>query len=298
MTRMARRTHVALMLMMATLASSACRSEKNAPAPSTQPATQATPLLQPVSLPDLSRMDPMVVAQITERYQFLQSLIGKTATPPGDLARAYGDMGNHLMAAEATAAAEPYYLHAESLAPDDARWPYFLGHVYMAAGDLPRATAAFERARRLQPDDVATLVWLGKLYLDSGKAESAEPLFRQALSDQPRLVAGLYGLGRAALARRDYPHAVEYLEQVLSADPRASAAHYQLALAYRELGDTTKAEAHLRQRGTVEIGPPDPLISEIRNLLRGAAAEEERGMRALENLRLFFQGKPLRDKVV
>jgi tetratricopeptide (TPR) repeat protein len=93
----------------------------------------------------------------------------------------------------------------------------------------------------------------------------------------------LYGLGRAALARRDYPHAVEYLEQVLSADPRASAAHYQLALAYRELGDTTKAEAHLRQRGTVEIGPPDPLISEIRNLLGGAAAEEARGMRALEN---------------
>jgi len=116
-----------------------------------------------------------------------------------------------------------------------------------------------------------------------GQADSAEPLFRQALSEQPGLVAALYGLGRAALARRDYAHAIEYLEQVLAADPRASAAHYQLALAYRESGDTAKAEAHLKQRGTVEIGPPDPLLVEVRALLRGAAADEERGMRALEN---------------
>ena len=205
---MARRTLVAVMLTIAILATGACRSEKSAPAPS-QPAAQTTPSLQPVSPPDLSRMDPPVVAQITERYQFLQSLIGKSQTPPGDLARAYGDMGNLLMAAEETAAAEPYYLHAESFAPNEARWPYLLGHVYMASGDLPRATAAFERARRLKPEDVATLVWLGKLYLDGGQADSAEPLFRQALSEQPGLVAALYGLGRAALARRDYAHAIE-----------------------------------------------------------------------------------------
>ena len=240
-------------------------------------------MLPPVQPPDLSRMDPAVAAQITERYQFLQSLIGKAGTPPADLARAYGDMGNLLMAAESAAAAEAYYLSAESLAPADARWPYYLGHVYMATGDLTRSIAAFERARRLQPMDDATLVWLGKVYLDSGRPESAEPLFAQALSAQPGLAAALYGLGRTALARRDYPNAVAYLEQVLSADPRASAAHYQLALAYRELGDTAKAEAHLRQRGTVEIGPPDPLMVELRSLLRGAAAEEERGMRALEN---------------
>jgi len=49
-------------------------------------------------------MDPMVAAQITDRYQFLQSVIGQSGTPPGDLARAYGDMGNLLMAAEETAA--------------------------------------------------------------------------------------------------------------------------------------------------------------------------------------------------
>jgi hypothetical protein len=38
----------------------------------------------------------------------------------------------------------------------------------------------------------------------------------------------------------------------------------------------------LRQRGDVEIGPPDPLMTELRELLRGAAAEEARGLRALD----------------
>jgi tetratricopeptide (TPR) repeat protein len=59
-------------------------------------------------------------------------------------------------------------------------------------------------------------------------------------------------------------------------------AHYPLGLAYRGLGDTARAEAHLRQQGGVEIGPPDPLMVELRGLLHGAVAEEERGIRALD----------------
>ena len=69
----------------------------------------------------------------------------------------------------------------------------------------------------------------------------------------------------------------------MAADPRASIAHYPLALAYRGLGDTAKAEAHLRQQGGVEVGPPDPLMVELRGLLRGTVAEEARGVRALDS---------------
>ena len=69
---------------------------------------------------------------------------------------------------------------------------------------------------------------------------------------------------------------------MLAADSRASIAHYPLALAYRGLGDTAKAEAHLRQQGRTEVGPPDPRMAELRNLLDSSAAEEARGMRAAE----------------
>lgn len=222
--------------------------------------------LPPVSLPDLSNMDPAVRAQLRQQSE----------------ARAYGEMGRLLMAAEYFEAAEPYLLHAQAQAPEDARWPYYLGHVHMANADPGKAVGAFQRALQLKPNDVATLVWLGNLHLDEGQPELAEPLFTRAVSAQPRLVAGLFGLGRAALARRDFARAVDYLEQTLAADSRASVAHYPLALAYRGLGDTVKAEAHLRQRGGVEVGPPDPLMVELRGVLMGPVAEEARGLRALD----------------
>jgi tetratricopeptide (TPR) repeat protein len=153
----------------------------------------------------------------------------------------------------------------------------------MAAAATDQAIAAFERALRIRPDDVAALVWVGTLRLSQGRADLAEPRFEQALAAQPDVVAALAGAGQAALARRDYGRAVQRFEQAIAADPRATSLHYPLALAYRGLGDAARADAHLRQQGRTEVGPPDPLMVELRGALRGAAAEENRGVRALES---------------
>ena len=269
-------------MLVALLLTGACTDPKVASTTTPQETPQEAGTLPPVSLPDLSRMEPSVQQQMTEQHRSLTSLVENAGAPPGELAQAYGAMGNLLLAAEYFEAAEPYYLHAQALAPGEVRWPYYLGHVYQARAESARAVTAFERALALKPADVATLVWLGTVYLDQGQPELAEPRFAQALSLQPRAVAALFGLGRAALARREYARAVDQFEQVLAADPRASIAHYPLALAYRGLGDTARAEAHLRQQGSVEVGPPDPLMVELRGLLRGAVAEESRGIRALD----------------
>ena len=237
--------------------------------------------MPPVSLPDLSQLDPAAQQQINERYRSLTSLIGTSGTRPENLGEAYGSMGNLLLAADLFEAAEPFYRHAEALQSGEFRWPYYLGHVYQARAQPDMAIMSFARAVELRPNDVAALVWLATLYLEQGKPELAEPLFTRALSAQPGTVAAMYGLGRAALAKQEHARAVEYFERVLAADARASAAHYPLALAYRALGDTAKAEQHLGQRATTEVGPPDPLMVELRGLLRGANAEEARGTRAL-----------------
>ena len=239
--------------------------------------------LPPVALPDTSPMEAPVRQQMAERHQALVAMVAAPGTPTADLARAYGEVGTLLMAAEYFEAAEPYLLHAQALAPNETRWPYYLGHAYMARTAPAKAVTSFQQVLRLQPADLATLVWLGNLYLDQGEPQLAAPLFSQALAVQPQIVAALFGLGRAALARREFARAADQLEQVLAADPRASIAHYPLALAYRGLGDTTRAEAHLRQQGGVEVGPPDPLMVELRGLLRGAVAEEARGVRALDS---------------
>jgi tetratricopeptide (TPR) repeat protein len=235
-----------------------------------------------VSLPDLSRMEKGVQQQLSEHYRSLTSKIADRNTPASDLAEAYGQMGNLLLAADSFEAAQACYLHAQSLAPNDVRWPYYLGHVYMTRADLARAVNSFERALRLRPDDVAALVWLGGVHLDLGEPELAEPLFAKALSLQPGTVAAMFGLGRAALAKRDFGVAVDRFEQALSADSRATIVHYPLALAYRGLGDTAKAEEHLRQRGSLEIGPPDPLMVQLRGLIQSGVSEENEGIRALD----------------
>jgi tetratricopeptide (TPR) repeat protein len=191
-------------------------------------------------------------------------------------------MGKLLMAAEYRDAAEPAFLDAQALTPNEVRWPYYLAHLYKLKGDAARATAAFERAAQLKPDDLPALVWLGSAYLDQGRPAEAEPLFTRALSLDSRSVPVLFGLGRTALARQEYSSAVNYLEQALTLDPKAAVIRFPLAMAYRGMGDMTKAEANLAARGPGEIHPRDPLMLELDSLLESAVAYEVRGAQALD----------------
>ena len=238
--------------------------------------------LLPVPLPDLSRAAKPVQDQLRQRYASLTSKIEDGATPAAELANEYGETGKLLMAAEHRDAAEPCFLNAQALMPGDARWPYYLAHLYRLGNDPEKSAMFFEKALQLRPDDVAALVWLGGLYLLQGRPEAAEPLFTKALTRQPRLAAALSGLGRAALARRDYAGAVKYLEEALAQDQPASIIHYPLAMAYRGVGELDKADAHLRQRGHVEPAPPDPMLSELNGSLHSAVNYERLGVNALD----------------
>ena len=238
--------------------------------------------LRPVTLPDLSRVGAAVAKQMRDGYALLTAKIQNPSEPDADLAAAYGEMGTLLMAAEYREAAEHCFLNAQALVPTDARWPYYLAHLYKETGEAAKSVEAFERALRLQPEDLPTLVWLGSAYLDQGRPAQAEPLFTKALSLQPRSVPVLFGLGRVALAKQEYSRAVDYLEQALSLDPKAAVIHYPLAMAYRGMGNLEKAEAHLQRRGTGEIRPPDPLMQRMAALLESPVAYEVRGAQALD----------------
>jgi tetratricopeptide (TPR) repeat protein len=240
-------------------------------------------VLHPVTLPDLSKMNASVQAQVRGQHAALTRKLDDRGTSTADLADAYGQLGKLLMAAQYYGGAEPYFRNAQTLVPNEFRWPYYLGHLHRRSGDIAKATQAFERARQLQPDDVATLVWLGDLQLAQDRPAEAEPLFTRALSLQPTSLSARFGLGRAALAKQDFSRAVALLEDVLARNPEAAAAHYPIAMAYRGLGETDKAEAHLRQREDHEIVPADPLMVELDELLESPEAFESRGIRALDD---------------
>ncbi len=238
--------------------------------------------LQPVALPDLSRLDASVQAQVRERYERLTRAIGDRSTPVESLAAAYGEYAMVLQAAEYFDAAEPPYLDAQTLSPDDPQWPYYLANLYKSRGNTDKAEIEFKRVLDLQPDDLATLIWLGRLHLDQGKTEDAERVFQKANTIAPKTVAVIAGLGRAAVAKRDYRAAVEYLEQALAIDPEAESLHAPLAAAYRGLGQIDRARPHIGQWGNRDLPVPDPRQERLDLVLESGLSYELRGIRAFE----------------
>ena len=265
---------LSLALLIAWL-TAACSTPPSAAAPGRN--------LLPVSVPELTRVDAGVQEQVRQRYASLTGRIAGSTATDADLATAYGELGMVLHAAEYFDAAEPCYRNAQTLAPTELRWPYYLGHLYKSKGDTNASAAAFERALQLKSDDVSTLVWLGRLYLDQGRTDAAEPLFTRALAIAPRSVAVLAGLGRVSLDRHDYANAARHFEDALAVDPEADSLHAPLAMAYRGLGQPDKAAPHLREWKNRDIPVPDPLQQELDLVLESGLSYELRGVRALES---------------
>jgi tetratricopeptide (TPR) repeat protein len=242
------------------------------------------PTLLPVSLPDLTGVHESVQEQLREASRFLESTPqsraadGQSAkTRPAGLSHAerseaYGTLGKLLMAAKYADAAERCFLNAQSLAPDDFRWPYYLGQLFISQGALTKAAALFEQVLTLRPNDVPTLVWLGYVHIELGHADAAEPVLAKARTAAPDSAAVWYQLGRASLAKQEYADAVRHLEQALRLNPEAAVIHYPLAMAYRGQGDLEKAQSNLDRtigRGgtAATVTMPDPLMADLSTLL-------------------------------
>ena len=246
----------------------------------TEPASSRA--LAEVALPELARVDAPVQAQIREKYAAVTKMLA-AGTPAGrELGTAFGEYGMLLDATEFFDAAEPAYLNAQRLLPDDVRWPYYLGHLYRAQGDTASAMAAFRRALELKPSDAPALIWLGRLHLDAGDAAEAERLFERARAQSPGVIAAQVGIGQAALARQDYARAAQVLEAALASHPSATSIYAPLAVAYRGLGQTGKAESLASRWKNTEVALPDPLREELNMSVRSGLALELRGIKALE----------------
>jgi len=226
-------------------------------------------------------MGAAVQQRIRTAYAALSDATKDRGATPEKLANAYGEVGNLLLALRELDTAEPYYVNAQTLAPDDRRWPYLLGHVYRNLGPLEKAAASFERARQLQPDDLPTVVQLGNVYLALGRPEAAGPFFEKAIALDANSAAAWFGAGQVALARNDDRGAVKALEQALARDEGATAVHYPLAMAYRRLGNLDQAKAHLARRGDVEPKPEDHLLLDAEARIESALVLDYRGGEAL-----------------
>src|SRR4051812_13838813 len=94
------------------------------------------------------------------------------------------------------------------LAPTESSSFLFLGHVYVARGDLALAAQEYEKALKLDPDNLKALENLASYY-----------------------------------SAINVPRALEYYRRYLQIEPRDPEIYFQMAFLYQKEGDTPKAIA-------------------------------------------------------
>jgi tetratricopeptide (TPR) repeat protein len=158
----------------------------------------SAPQLRPVALPNLQPLDADVRQRIQERYAAVQQGAGGREADPG---RAYGELGKILLAYGYLEQAEPALANARDLAPDDARWSYYLAHLYRLDGKPDRAAAAYEDALRLNAD-VPTRVRLAEVYRDLDRTAESRRLLGEALGQDSSWTPGTREGPPATMKRR------------------------------------------------------------------------------------------------
>lgn len=249
-----------------------------APAPSTTAASAPTTAPGAIPVPNLSKLDPAVQAQLRTQAATLSATRERADVADADLGRTYGEMAMLYHAYELRDAAAACYQDAETLDARTFRWPYYLGQLHRETGEPEQAVDAFERALRLEASNVPALVGLAEIHLAQNRQAQAASWFRRALRADPACAPARAGLGRIAASNGEPSEALREFEAVLRLQPEASSIHYAIAMAYRAMGELDKARFHLQQRGQADVRLDDPLTSALRGLRIGVRHHEQQGV--------------------
>lgn len=225
------------------------------------------PGLEAVPQPDLGRVEEAVRRQLEAKADEVAALADAT---PGERAEAWGELGRLYHAYDFLSAAESCYENARTLAPDDFRWPYYLGFLHQVRGELEPAAERFREALARRRDDLPALLRLGDVLIELDRPAQARPFFERALELDPSSAAAHHGLGKVAAREDDPAAAARHFERALELQPAATLVHYPLAQAYRALGEREKAEDHLARRGYAGPTFADPLVRQLDETAVGA----------------------------
>ncbi len=239
--------------------------------------TASSRALRPIPEPDFGSLESAAQDQLRRQQKLLTEAISKAGISDKELSEAFGTTGKLYHSYNLAEPAIACYENAKSLAPNDYRWPHYLGRLYKDNTDLKQAAVNFGAVMSLKPDYVPAIVAMAEVNQSQNFYELAEPLFQEALSKDRSNTAAIAGLGKIALAKRDYATASRQLEAALALSPSATELFYPLAQAYRGQGNLAEAQQALDKRGTGTVRVNDPLIAELRGLATGSRTHLIRG---------------------
>ena len=205
---------------------------------------------------------------------------------PGD-SEAIGALAMALHSYELRETAAAAYRRAATLAPNEARWQYYLGLVLAELGQHSQAVEHFGRAAAIEPDSVAARIRQGESLLSDDRPAESQSAFEQAIELDPASAAAHYGLGRARDSAGDSDAALRSYLRAVELTPEAGAVRYRLAMLYQSLGRASDSRRQLEVAGGSRQEPPinDPLVAALRNL------RTDRQQYLQEGLRLESEGR-------
>jgi tetratricopeptide (TPR) repeat protein len=235
--------------------------------PNPQPAAEKLPKL------DADNFDESIREQVRAAYKLVEAA-------PNDAGKS-GDLAMLLHAHSQFESAEAFYRRAQREAPSALNWSYYLGIVQQRQAKHEEAAANFRAALRIDPSYSPARLRLAESLLALSQLDETGELYESVIEMNPGIAEAHYGLGRVLAAKGDTAASINPLERACELGPRYGAAHYALALAYRDLGESEKAEQHMALYEQDRYGgpaPPDPLLDEVTGLEAGAYVYLMRGI--------------------
>ncbi len=256
--------------------------------PAAESASEGSTASSMLNLPDrdLDQFDERWHARVKELEAGIEKAMSAEPMDPKEVGHAFGALGQHYMAHHLVDMATVCFDYAQTIDPDEVRWPYLNGFLHQIQDQFEAAAEDFETALRIDPKNMGARLRLGSAWVELGRQEEADRQFRDILAEHPDQAMARYELGRLRLDQGRLDEAVDLLSSVVADQPDAGAAHYALGQALRRRGDTEEAKAALEKADEQPVVFADPLLGELAELGVTVEFYRMRAERALAEGRL------------
>ena len=181
--------------------------------------------------------------------------------------------------------AAQYLCDASDLNPNDPDPYLFLGRLQQTWTAPSEASARrLARFARLQPENAladyyyAVSVWKRRKGTDdSASFTETESLLQKAIRLDPKLGLAHLQLGILYSERKDFPKAIAVYQKAIDVSPDLEESHYRIAQAYRQVGETAKAQQETQL---------------YTQLLKKSAEDLERERREMPQFVYTLRGRP------
>jgi len=197
------------------------------------------PALQPIPVPDLSRLPPQTAEQLRKERTSFDRAVAELSGDP--LIETYVVMASKYARAGVYAPAAAALENAVRLAPRNGGWVYAQGVVAHAQKREDEARAFFTKAFAMSPGTLAIRVALANARIEQGDLAGARGLLEEYTARDATQPVPFALLGDIALRERRFAAAIDQYKLALAADPKATRLYTSLATAYEGAGDARAA---------------------------------------------------------